>query len=144
MKRNFNVIQINGFRGLLMAGGIVACLIAGFIVFPAFVMKSIWNVISAYSGAVPCISMLQGVLLWGITVVACLTFKKKGMFVEFKSTNDLSQAEMEEVMQRIRIQRQMDIMTKAMMNAKAEMDSQNTINTDENKVEEIEKNNIDI
>lgn len=127
-----------------MAGGIVACLIAGFIVFPAFVMKSIWNVISAYSGAVPCISMLQGVLLWGITVVACLTFKKKGMFVEFKSTNDLSQAEMEEVMQRIRIQRQMDIMTKAMMNAKAEMDSQSTINTDENKVEEIEKNNIDI
>ena len=144
MKRNFNVIQINGFRGLLMAGGIVACLIAGFIVFPAFVMKSIWNVISAYSGAVPCISMLQGVLLWGITVVACLTFKKKGMFVEFKSTNDLSQAEMEEVMQRIRIQRQMDIMTKAMMNAKAEMDSQSIINTDENKVEEIEKNNIDI
>ena len=144
MKRNFNVIQINGFRGLLMAGGIVACLIAGFIVFPAFVMKSIWNVISAYSGAVPCISMLQGVLLWGITVVACLTFKKKGMFVEFKSTNDLSQAEMEEVMQRIRIQRQMDIMTKAMMNAKAEMDSQKALNTEENQVEEIQKNNIDI
>ncbi|MBR3889656.1 hypothetical protein IKJ53_03985 [bacterium] len=144
MKRNFNVIQINGFRGLIMAAGIVACLIAGFIAFPGFVMKSIWNLVSTYSGAIPSISIMQGVLLWGITVVACLAFKKKGMFVEFKSTNDLSQAEMDEVMQRIRIQRQMDIMTKAMMNAKAEMDSQKALNTEENQVEEIQKNNIDI
>ena len=144
MKRNFNVIQINGFRGLIMAAGIVACLIAGFIAFPGFVMKSIWNLVSTYSGAIPSISIMQGVLLWGITVVACLAFKKKGMFVEFKSTNDLSQAEMDEVMQRIRIQRQMDIMTKAMMNAKAEMDSQKALNAEENQVEEIQKNNIDI
>lgn len=144
MKRNFNVIQINGFRGLIMAAGIVACLIAGFIAFPGFVMKSIWNLVSIYSGAIPSISIMQGVLLWGITVVACFAFKKKGMFVEFKSTNDLSQAEMDEVMQRIRIQRQMDIMTKAMMNAKAEMDSQKALNTEENQVEEIQKNNIDI
>ena len=144
MKRKFNVIQINGFRGLIMAAGIVACLIAGFIAFPGLVMKSVWNLVSTYSGAIPSISIMQGVLLWGITVVACLAFKKKGMFVEFKSTNDLSQAEMDEVMQRIRIQRQMDIMTKAMMNAKAEMDSQKALNPEENQVEEIQKNNIDI
>ena len=81
MKRNFNVIQINGFRGLLMAAGIVACLIAGFVAFPGFVMKTVWNLVSSCSGSIPFITTMQGVLLWGITVVACLVFKKKGIFL---------------------------------------------------------------
>ena len=38
--------------------------------------------------------------------------------VEFKSADDLSRDEMDEVMQRIRMERQSDILTKALMNAK--------------------------
>lgn len=118
MKKNFNVIQINGIKGLIMAGGIVACLFAGFIMFPGMVMKTVWNIISSSIGIIPQIATLQGVLLWGIVVVSYFAFRRKGFMVEFKSADDLSRDEMDEVMQRIRMERQSDILTKALMNAK--------------------------
>lgn len=144
MKRNFNVIQINGFRGLVIALGVVTCLAAGFIVFPGLVMKSLWNVVSSYTGVLPEIAMLQGILLWAIMVIGYLAFRKNKMMIEFKSANDLSRDEMEEVMQRIRLQRQADIIAKAMANAQKELEAQNIVNSEENKVEETEKNHIDI
>lgn len=118
MKRNFNVIQINGIRGLIMAGGIVACLFAGFVMFPGIVMKTAWNFISSNIGIIPQIATLQGVLLWGIVVVSYFAFRKKGFMVEFKSADDLSRDEMDEVMQRIRMEKQTDIIAKALMKAK--------------------------
>ena len=118
MKKNFNVIQINGIKGLIMAGGIVACLFAGFVMFPGMVMKTVWNIISSSIGIIPQIATLQGVLLWGIVVVSYFAFRRKGFMVEFKSADDLSRDEMDKVMQRIRMERQSDILTKALMNAK--------------------------
>ena len=118
MKKNFNVIQINGIKGLIMAGGIVTCLFAGFVMFPGMVMKTVWNIISSSIGIIPQIATLQGVLLWGIVVVSYFAFRRKGFMVEFKSADDLSRDEMDEVMQRIRMERQSDILTKALMNAK--------------------------
>ena len=118
MKKNFNVIQINGIKGLIMAGGIVACLFAGFVMFPGMVMKTVWNIISSSIGIIPQIATLQGVLLWGIVVVSYFAFRRKGFMVEFKSADDLSRDEMDEVMQRMRMERQSDILTKALMNAK--------------------------
>ena len=118
MKKNFNVIQINGIKGLIMAGGIVACLFAGFVMFPGIVMKTVWNFISSSIGIIPQIATLQGVLLWGIVVVSYFAFRRKGLMVEFKSADDLSRDEMDEVMQRISMERQSDILTKALMNAK--------------------------
>lgn len=144
MKKNFNVIQINGFRGLVTALGVVTCLAAGFIVFPGIVMKSIWNVISSYTGVVPQIAMLQGVLLWAIMVIGYLTFRKNKMMIEFKSANDLSHDEMNEVMQRIRLQKQADIISKAMMEAKKELEAQKAVISEENGAEDNEKNRIDI
>lgn len=144
MKKNFNVIQINGFRGLLMAFGVVSCLFAGFIVFPGFVMKSVWNIISCYTGVIPQIAMLQGVLLWAIVVIGYFAFRKNKMMIEFKSANDLSRDEMEEVMQRIRIQRQADIISRAMMEARKEFDAEKTDINNEHHIKEEEKNHIDI
>ena len=118
MKKRMNVIQINGFKGLIMAIGIVACLIAGFVFFPGLVMKTAWNFVSAQTGLIPTIATMQGVLLWGIVVVSYLTFKRNPFVVEFKSANDLSREEMDEVMQKIRMEHQADILTRAMMRAK--------------------------
>lgn len=135
MKKKLNVIQINGFRGIVMAMGIVACLAAGFIAFPGIVMKTIWNFISSQTRLVPEIATIQGVLLWGIVVVSYITFKKNPFVVEFKSANDLSRDEMDEVMQRIRLERQADILTKAMLRAKE-------LETMENKELKQEENEV--
>lgn len=135
MKKNFNVIQINGIKGLIMAGGIVACLFAGFVIFPGMVMKTVWNIISSSIGIIPQIATLQGVLLWGIVVVSYFAFRRKGFMVEFKSADDLSRDEMDEVMQRIRMERQSDILTKALMNAKKmEDEAKKALKKDEHEI----------
>ncbi len=118
MKKNFNVIQINGFKGILLLIGAAMCLAAGFIVFPGIVMKYSWNFIASYLSFVPAIGIIQGVLLWGIIVVSYFAFKKKGFFVEFKSADDLSREEMDAVMQRIRMERQSDIIARSILKAK--------------------------
>lgn len=144
MKRNFNVIQINGFRGILLAISVVTCLIAGFVIFPGIIMKSLWNVVSGYFGLMPAISVTQGVLLWGILAFGYFVFRKNHFLIEFKSTNDLSNEEMEEVMQRIRLQRQAEIFSKAIMKAKElELEKDESLDKKESDPEEV-KNNIDI
>ena len=79
------IIQINGFRGLLMFLFIVACLIAGFVCFPAFLCMSTWNYISAHTSAVVPISFWGGLLLWGIIVVCFLITSKRRIIVGFDS-----------------------------------------------------------
>lgn len=118
MKKNFNVIQINGFKGILLLIGAAMCLAAGFIAFPGIVMKYSWNFIASYLGFVPSIGVLQGILLWGIIVVGYFAFKKKGFLVEFKSADDLSREEMDAVMHRIRMERQSDIIARSILKAK--------------------------
>ena len=128
MKNRFNVIQINGIKGIIFLAGAVVCLIAGFVVFPGLVMKTGWNLISNMTGALPQIGALQGILLWGIIVVAYFTFKKKGFFVEFKSAHELSSEEMDSVMRRIRAERKSDIIARSIMRAKEmEIEAKNNL-----------------
>ncbi len=142
--KNFNMIQINGLRGILMACGICVCLAAGFIVFPGFVMKSLWNVVANFTGMVPSIALVQGVLLWAIMVIGYMVFRKNPMFIEFRSARDLSEEEMNTVMKRIKIQQEADIIARTMMEAQREFERKCAENPVETKVEEKEKNHIDI
>lgn len=114
-----NIIQINGFKGILFVIGAVLCLIAGFVVFPGLVLKMGWNYLSGTTGILPAIGIIQGTLLWGIVVVAYFAFKKKkGFFVEFKSAHQLSREEMDVVMDKIRAEKQAEIITRSIMRAK--------------------------
>ena len=109
MKRKINIIQINGIRGLFLVVGAVLCLGAGFIVFPGFVMELLWNALSAYTGLIPKIALLQGILLWGIMVLGYFVIVKKGHFIQFKSTDDLTQEELDEVMEQIHMDYRADM-----------------------------------
>ena len=119
MRRNFNVIQINGIKGIIFCIGAVICLIAGFVGFPGILMKSGWNLMASSTGIVPSIGLIQGMLLWGIIVVSYFVLRgKKSWLVEFKSADDLSQDEMDAVMKRIRMERQSDLIAKSIMRAR--------------------------
>ncbi len=89
MKKNggLKVIQINGFRGLLLAGFIVSCLIAGFVAFPALMSMCLWNALAVKISSVPSISFIGGLLLWGIIVISFMIFNKKKFIVSFKAPN---------------------------------------------------------
>ena len=140
MRNRINVIQINGIKGILFLIGAAICFVAGFVVFPGIVLKMGWNFVSDMTGFMPIIGLTQGMLLWAIVCVSYLTFKGKGFFVEFKSAESLNAAEMDAVMQKIRTERQKDIIEKSILRAKElEIAAKNELDKFEKEQEEPKK-----
>ena len=104
MKKNLNVIQIKGIRGLLFAGFIIICLIAGFIGFPSIVMTKAWNFVATHYVSIPTIGIIQGVLLWGIIVASYFTFRKEKLIVCSSHSQGLNEEELKKVFENIKKQ----------------------------------------
>lgn len=104
MKKNFRVIQINGFRGLILAFFTVSCLIAGFAAFPAFLAMSAWNYLSIKVSSVPIINFGEGVLLWAIIAFSVFIFNKKKFIVSFNAQQELSEDEIKDVVAKFKSQ----------------------------------------
>lgn len=104
MKKNVKIVQINGFRGLVLTVFIVSCLIAGFVVFPAFLTMNIWNYISIKTGSFPVINVLGGILLWAIIAFSAYIFNNRKFIVAINSQQELTEAEVTEVMKKIKNQ----------------------------------------
>lgn len=118
MKKDFNVIQIKGTKGILMLIATGCCLFAGFAVFPGWVAMQIWNFVASYAGNVPLIGLFQGVLLWGILVAAYFTFRKERVVICLKDPRGLSEEELKAVFANIKKQTGDDRIIQAMMKAR--------------------------
>ena len=135
MKKNLNIIQIKGIKGLIFAGFVVACLAAGFIAFPGWVCMQLWNIIASYTTSIPMIGILQGLLLWGILVVAYMVFRKERVVVCVKTPQGLSEEELKMVLADMKKQAQEDPMFQALMKAReAELKYKITNNAENNEV----------
>lgn len=147
MKKNLNIIQIKGVRGLIVAGFAVCCLIAGFIAFPGWLGMNAWNWISNYCLELPKIGLFQGILLWGIIITSYFIFRKEKVVVCMKSPQGLSEDELKAVFEDMKKQAKEDPILQAMMKAReAEIkykaqqdleisDSEKAIETDSTKVQ---------
>lgn len=102
MKRNMRVIQINGFRGLVVAFFVISCLIAGFVAFPAFLAMHTWNYVAIKTGSFPALSFVGGTLLWAIVALSIYLFSKRKFIVSFNSHQELSEDEIKDVISKIR------------------------------------------
>ena len=118
MRNNLNVIQIRGIRGLIIAGLVVCCLAAGFIVFPGWVGMHLWNITASYIEGLPAIGLIQGVLLWGIIIASYFTFKKDRVVICFKSPKGLNEDELKAVFADIKKQSIEDPILQAMLKAR--------------------------
>ena len=118
MKKNLNIIQIKGVKGLIFAGIVVCCLFAGFIVFPGWVWMNIWNFIASMFIEIPSIGLFQGILLWGIMVATYFTFRKERVVVCVKNPQGLSEEELKSVFADIKKQSQEDPILQAMLKAR--------------------------
>ena len=135
MKKNLNIIQIKGIKGLIFAGFVVTCLAAGFIAFPGWVCMQLWNIIASYTTSIPMIGILQGLLLWGILVVAYMVFRKERVVVCVKTPQGLSEEELKMVLADMKKQAQEDPMFQALMKAReAELKYKITNNAENNEV----------
>ena len=104
MRKGPKIIQINGFRGILTAGFIVTCLVAGFVIFPAKVAEGLWNYVATTYISMPQINVLQGILLWAMIVLSIYLLNNKNFSISFSQPAELSEDEMKILMDRIKIQ----------------------------------------
>ncbi len=118
MKKNFNIIQIRGIKGILFVVFIGCCLAAGFVVFPGLVAMHIWNYLVKYTATLPTIGIIQGVLLWGIIAASYFIFRKEKLVVCMRSSDGLSEDELKEVFQNIKRQAANDIIIQNMIKAR--------------------------
>lgn len=118
MKKNFNVIQIRGIKGLIIAIGVGICLAAGFILFPGYVCMYGWNFIAKYAETMPAIGIIQGLLLWGIIIASYFILKKDKVVVCFKTPEGLSEEELKAVFEDVKKQANEDPVLKAMLKAR--------------------------
>ena len=136
MKKNLNVIQIKGVKGLIMLVMVGCCLVAGFIVFPGWVAMNIWNVLASLVNNAPSIGIIQGVLLWGIIVASYFTFRKERVVVCMKTPQGLNEEELKAVFADIKKQTQDDKIIQAMLKAR-ETELKLNEKEDDNKKTEI-------
>ena len=85
MNRKINVIKINGFKGILLAGFIIGCLIAGFLIFPGWVCKNIWNFAAQYFSVLPVMTLLHGTILWVIVALSTYALNQGKFAISFGS-----------------------------------------------------------
>lgn len=145
MKRNMNVIQIKGIKGIIMAIFIVTCLAAGFIAFPGLVAMYGWNALATHYPQIPSIGIIQGVLLWGIIAASYFVFRRDKVVVCMRSSEGLSEEELKAVFADIKKQSMEDPILQAMMKARetelrlkesetSTSDPEAVVNTDSTKV----------
>lgn len=118
MRKNTNIIQIRGIRGLIIAACVVCCLIAGFVVFPGWVCMHIWNFVTNYLQSVPSIGVIQGVILWSIIFLSYKALRKDKFFISVSSPKGLSEEELKEVFADLKKQSKEDPILQAMMKAR--------------------------
>ena len=124
MKRNAKIIQISGIRGIIMAMFIVTCLAAGFIAFPGLVAMNIWNYFAGTN--LPVINLYQGILLWGIVALSCFIASKQKFAVSFETPKELTEEEMNILMERIKMQSQAKMINQIMLKNLDELKKEET------------------
>ena len=115
------IIQIDGIKGLISAVFIGACLFAGFVIFPGYSAMYLWNRYLAAEYMFPVLNLFQGVLLWGIVAISYCILSKKGFAVSFKETPELSDEELDKILQSAKFGTRMPIVHKVIKSEKIEL-----------------------
>lgn len=127
------IIQIDGFKGLITAAFMGVCLFAGFVVFPGMVAMNLWNKYLVTLYMFPVLNLFQGILLWGIAAISYCILSKKGLAVSFRETPELTDKELDMIMQRARIQSQITKVNKIIQKSDKFQAKSNEIFSSQNK-----------
>ena len=117
MKKNFNIIQIKGIKGIIYIVFLGCCFAAGFGWFPGWVCMKTWNLLASYAIQIPSIGIIQGLLLWGIIAASYFTFRKEKLVVCMKATDGLSEEELKSVFADMKKQAKEDAFLQNMLKA---------------------------
>ncbi len=96
MNKNFNIIKITGFKGLLIVLFLICCFAAGFMIFPGWICMNAWNFIAGFFMDMPRMTLLHGSILWLIIALSLYALNKGNFSVSFGSAAPLPMANNEE------------------------------------------------
>ncbi|MGM9993114.1 MAG: hypothetical protein ACI37R_00080 [Candidatus Avigastranaerophilus sp.] len=102
MNKNFKVITINGFRGIIAAVFVVSGLIAGFIISPGWVCMKLWNYFFEYSSYFSQMNLYHGILLWLVIALSLYALNNRRSLIGFGSYSGLSPEQIRDIMEKTR------------------------------------------
>lgn len=102
MNKNFKVITINGFRGIIAAVFVVSGLIAGFIISPGWVCMKLWNYFFEYSSYFSQMNLYHGILLWIVIALSLYALNNRRSLIGFGSYSGLSPEQIRDIMEKTR------------------------------------------
>ena len=87
MKKNIKIVEINGLRGIFLIAYAIICAAAGFILFPAWVIMSMWNWFGVYVYSLPHMNLVHGFILYAIIVLIAFATKMYSNSFSITSAN---------------------------------------------------------
>lgn len=102
MNKNFRVITINGFRGIIAVVLIIAGLIAGFIISPGWLCMTLWNKAFENASYFSSMSLIQGIILWAIIALTLYALNNKHALIGFGSYTGLNPDQIKSIIERTR------------------------------------------
>lgn len=102
MNKNYKVIKINGFRGILTAIFIVCCLATGFLVFPGWVCMHAWNYFASMSMFMPKMMLLHGIMLWSIIALSAYAINNNRFLIGFSAPPALNEEQIKDILSRVK------------------------------------------
>ncbi len=67
--KKIKIVELSGLRGLLVISFITTCLIAGFVIFPAWGLMELWNLFGTYVYKLPQMNLAHGFMLYAIIIL---------------------------------------------------------------------------
>ncbi len=102
MNRNFRVIKINGFRGILTALFVLSCLATGFIVCPGWLAMNLWNYIASFFVSMPQMQLVHGIILWAIVALTVYGLNNNRCLIGLSAPPSLSEDQIKDIMTRVK------------------------------------------
>ena len=102
MNRNYRVIKINGFRGILTALFAIGCLITGFLVCPGWVFMNLWNYVASYNLLMPKMQLVHGIMLWSIVALSLYALNNNRCLIGFSAPPQLSEDQIRDIVTRVK------------------------------------------
>lgn len=106
MNKHGRIIEIRGFRGLLLAIFIFCCLVTGFTVFPGFIAMHAWNLLVPYINNMPQMQLIHGVMLWAICFLIWFAFNGRMPSLHFGCQAPMDEEEIKEFVEKIKQEQQ--------------------------------------
>lgn len=102
MNKNYKVIKIYGFRGVLTAIFVIGCAITGFAVFPGWMFMHMWNLLSETLIAMPKMELIHGVILWAIVALSIYGINNNRSLIGFSSAPALNEEQIKDIMNKVK------------------------------------------